>query len=121
MTAESKEALSGIVDKLAKIAVQGSSTRQSRMERREDGSEGQKEDAASEGGYQVLILGAGRMCEPAVRYLTSTGRQFRAKRGSRVDDGSSDERISVVVASLYIEDAQKVQVRPSPNWKVNSL
>ena len=79
------------------------------MERREDGAELQQEGAASKGGYQVLIIGAGRMCEPAVRYLTSTGRQFRAKKGSRVDDGSTDERVSMVVASLYIEDAQKVR------------
>jgi alpha-aminoadipic semialdehyde synthase len=80
------------------------------MERGENGSEVQQEEAASmEGGYQVLILGAGRMCEPAVNYLTSTGRQCRAKKGSPVDDGSIDERVSVVVASLYIEDAQKAQ------------
>ena len=107
VTAESKEALNGIVDKLAKIAVQGSSTRQSRKEiRMEDGSETQQGEDASRGGSRVLILGAGRMCEPAVRYLTSTGQQFRAKRGSH---GSTDGGVSVVVASLYIEDAQKVE------------
>jgi hypothetical protein len=49
------------------------------------------------------------MCEPAVNYLTSAGRQFRAKKGSHVGDGSIDERVSVVMASLYIEDAQKAQ------------
>lgn len=104
VTAESKEALNGIVDKLAKIAIQGSNCRHSKMERSRDGSEMEEEEA---GGYQVLILGAGRMCEPAVKYLTSPERQFRAKKGARVDDDSIDERISVVVASLYIEDAQK--------------
>lgn len=113
MTAESKEALNAIVDKLATIAVQGSNCRHSKMERCRDGSETQEEDssaaASSKGGYQVLILGAGRMCEPAVKYLTSTGRQFRAKKGSHFDDGLIDERVSVVVASLYIEDALKAR------------
>ncbi|KAG0626104.1 hypothetical protein M758_2G102500 [Ceratodon purpureus] len=121
VTAQSKEALSGIVDKLAKIAVQGSITRQGRMEGREDGFEMPQEEACSvRGGSQVLILGAGRMCEPAVKYLTTTGRQFRAKKDSHVGNGSIDERVSVVVASLYIEDAQKV-VAGVPNTSAIEL
>lgn len=105
VTAESKEALNSIVEKLAKIAVQGSNCRHRKMERSNYGSE---EESASKGRYEVLILGAGRMCEPAVKYLTSTELQFRAKRGSPIDNGTSRERVSVAVASLYIEDAQKV-------------
>lgn len=81
----------------------------------------QEEASTVRGGSQVLILGAGRMCEPAVKYLTSTGRQLRAKKDSHVDDGSIDERVSVVVASLFIEDAQKAQTLPSLTLRYRRL
>jgi alpha-aminoadipic semialdehyde synthase len=112
VTAESKDALNAIVDKLAKIAVEGSSCRHSKMER--NGEVSEEDEVSSEGVYKVLILGAGRMCEPAVNYLTSTERQFQAKKGSPGENGLICGRVSVVVASLYIEDAQKV-VTSVPN------
>nr|XP_024367705.1 alpha-aminoadipic semialdehyde synthase-like isoform X2 [Physcomitrium patens]XP_024367706.1 alpha-aminoadipic semialdehyde synthase-like isoform X2 [Physcomitrium patens]XP_024367707.1 alpha-aminoadipic semialdehyde synthase-like isoform X2 [Physcomitrium patens]XP_024367708.1 alpha-aminoadipic semialdehyde synthase-like isoform X2 [Physcomitrium patens] len=108
VTAGSQDALNCIVDKLAEIAVKGSNIRHRELEGSRDISESNENGIALEKNYQVLILGAGRMCEPAVRHLTSTKRRFRFREASYVDNGLVDECVSVVVASLYIEDAQRV-------------
>lgn len=84
------------------------------MEGSRDISESNENGIALEKNYQVLILGAGRMCEPAVRHLTSTKGRFRFREASYVDNGLVDECVSVVVASLYIEDAQRVRFLTSP-------
>lgn len=94
------------MEKLARIAAR-SSPEDISQKTTESDIQLQVEEMAPEGGFQVLILGAGRMCEPAVKYLASTGRQFGARKSSCVD-GPVDERVWVVVASLFLEDAQKV-------------
>jgi hypothetical protein len=95
------------VEKLAKIAAR-SSPEDISQKTTESDIQVQVEEMAPEGGFQVLILGAGRMCEPAVKYLASTGRQFGARKSSWVD-GPVDERVWVVVASLFLENAQKLR------------
>lgn len=52
----------------------------------------------------VLILGAGRMCEPAVTYLAFHGTDRLPSGGKEMGDA----KLQVVVASLYLHDAQKV-------------
>lgn len=99
--------MNSIVEKLARIAAR-SSPEDISQKTTESDIQLQVEEMAPEGGFQVLILGAGRMCEPAVKYLASTGRQFGARKSSWVD-GPVDERVWVVVASLFLEDAQKVR------------
>lgn len=90
--AHSEETLSNIVDLLASVA--------GRSEQVKALQNGEKSisSAATESGQKsgsVLILGAGRMCEPAVNYL--------AHRDLRV-----------TVASLFLEDAVKA-TRGIPN------
>ncbi|KAL2645399.1 hypothetical protein R1flu_012986 [Riccia fluitans] len=58
----------------------------------------------SEDVSKVLILGAGRMCEPAVKYLASQGNVFPPD-DSPAQDGLN---VHVIVASLFLRDAQKV-------------
>ncbi|KAI5084069.1 hypothetical protein GOP47_0000238 [Adiantum capillus-veneris] len=121
--AHSEEALSNIVDQLASIAhrsEQGkdllngmSSVNGSFVENIHSKSDSST-DSTSHGqiGNGVLIIGAGRMCEPAVNYLAYRG-------------------IGVTVASLYLEDAVKattgvpnttaVQVDVSDNAQLLSL
>ncbi len=106
--ADSEEALNGIVDKLAVIAREGRNkqycnghaiysrkTKQSLLQK--------LKDRGSTGGPQVLILGAGRMCEPAVKYLSDG--QFITPRNLQQP---VHVRVGVVVASLYLSDAEKV-------------
>ncbi|KAH9540925.1 hypothetical protein CY35_14G031500 [Sphagnum magellanicum] len=112
--ADSEEALNGIVNKLAVIAREGRNkqywnghaiysrkTKQSLLQK--------LKDRGSTGGPQVLILGAGRMCEPAVKYLSDG--QFITPRNLQQP---VHVRVGVVVASLYLSDAEKV-VEGIPN------
>lgn len=106
--ADSEEALNGIVNKLAVIAREGRNkqywnghaiysrkTKQSLLQK--------LKDRGSTGGPQVLILGAGRMCEPAVKYLSDG--QFITPRNLQQP---VHVQVGVVVASLYLSDAEKV-------------
>ncbi|KAL3698775.1 hypothetical protein R1sor_012851 [Riccia sorocarpa] len=110
--ADSEKILDSIVDSLAEIASHGESSSNKNFIRARSpeissylalkrlrlmGSN--KQD-----GSQVLILGAGRMCEPAVKYLASEGKVLPP------DDSTSQDclNVHVIVASLFLRDAQKV-------------
>jgi alpha-aminoadipic semialdehyde synthase len=106
--ADSEEALNGIVHKLAVIAREGRNKQYCNghaiYSRKTKQSLQQKlKDRGSTGGPQVLILGAGRMCEPAVKYLSDG--QFITPRNLQQP---VHVRVGVVVASLYLSDAEKV-------------
>ncbi|KAH7296234.1 hypothetical protein KP509_26G014900 [Ceratopteris richardii] len=99
----SEEALCNIVDQLASVAhrseqrmtknnVSNGSISESFQLETDAITKGTSDGQASNG---VLIIGAGRMCEPAVNYLSYHG-------------------IGVIVASFYMEDAKKA-TRGIPN------
>lgn len=61
---------------------------------------------------EVLILGAGRMCEPAVKYLSDG--QFITWQPGNPHRHTIHVPVDVVLASLFLEDAEKV-VEGIPN------
>ncbi|CAM6098157.1 unnamed protein product [Calypogeia fissa] len=115
--AESEEQLVKIVDALAAVAAHSethivdailggderrTSYQQSRLRRASNSpvlTEAMDEDQV----LTVLILGAGRMSEPAVTYLAFHGNNLPSAGGK-----SSKRKLQVVVASLYLQDAQMV-------------
>ncbi|MCO5591337.1 hypothetical protein L7F22_045319 [Adiantum nelumboides] len=118
----SKQVLSTIVDQLASIAhrskqgkglLNGKNATNGSLSKNQSKSDSTRESTSNKQiENSLLIIGAGRMCEPAVNYLAYHG--FR-----------------VVVASLYLEDAVKattgipnataVQVDVSDNAQILSL
>ncbi|MCO5561188.1 hypothetical protein L7F22_014809 [Adiantum nelumboides] len=120
--AGSEQALSSIVDQLASTAhrseqgkgsMNGMNTANGSFSENRSKNDGATQSSSHEQTEnRVLIIGAGRMCEPAVNYLAYQG-------------------IGVVVASLYLEDAVKattgipnataVQVDVSDNTQILSL
>ena len=60
---------------------------------------------------KVLILGAGRVCQPAAELLSSIGsissRQWH--KSSPEDDFGELSDVHVIVASLYLKEAEEVQ------------
>ncbi|KAL0374639.1 UNVERIFIED_CONTAM: Alpha-aminoadipic semialdehyde synthase [Sesamum radiatum] len=60
----------------------------------------------------VLILGAGRVCRPAVEFLTSVGRGSSKKwlKSYMTDESRDITSIRVIVASLFLKDAEEVDV-----------
>lgn len=73
-----------------------------------------KSDNVEENGVKseaaVLILGAGRVCRPAAEFLTSIGRSSSKQVLSSYTADYSKEKtqIDVIVASLYLKDAEEV-------------
>ncbi|MQM08195.1 hypothetical protein Taro_041051 [Colocasia esculenta] len=70
----------------------------------------------------VLILGAGRVCQPAAEFLASLGKistRNVSKRWQQLDDGEIED-IEVVVASLYIKDAEEL-IKGIPNARAVQL
>ena len=67
----------------------------------------------------VLILGAGRVCQPVAEVLTTAGsvssRQLFKMCQESDFEGQSD--IQVIVASLYLKDAEEVWFR----WEISNL
>jgi hypothetical protein len=57
---------------------------------------------------EVLILGAGRMCEPAVKYLSDG--QFITWQPGNPHRHTIHVPVDVVLASLFLEDAEKVHL-----------
>jgi len=57
---------------------------------------------------EVLILGAGRMCEPAVKYLSDG--QFITRQLENPHRHTIHVPVDVVLASLFLEDAEKVNL-----------
>lgn len=58
----------------------------------------------------VLILGAGRVCRPAAEFLTSIG-SFSSQqllKSCIEDDFQEKNCVEVIVASLYLKDAEEV-------------
>ncbi|KAG9144913.1 hypothetical protein Leryth_024026 [Lithospermum erythrorhizon] len=57
----------------------------------------------------VLILGAGRVCRPAVELLTSIGNSSSEKwlRSSMTAEFNAENSVQVIVASLYLKDAEE--------------
>ncbi|KAL2250978.1 alpha-aminoadipic semialdehyde synthase [Sesamum indicum] len=58
----------------------------------------------------VLILGAGRVCRPAVEFLTSIGRGSSRKwlKSYMTDESREITSIRVIVASLFLKDAVEI-------------
>ncbi|PSS02071.1 Saccharopine dehydrogenase, partial [Actinidia chinensis var. chinensis] len=58
----------------------------------------------------VLILGAGRVCRPAVEFLTSIGSITSRQWLKTCIEGDFEEKndIQVIVASLYLQDAEEI-------------
>eukprot|EP00249_Psilotum_nudum_P019538 c27304_g1_i1 orf=257-3433(+) len=73
-----------------------------------------KEDFSHHGILHVLILGAGRMCEPAVKYLACNAfdlDQSMIRNSLKpVEEAQHDRNVWITVASLFIQDAQKASV-----------
>ncbi|XP_002975543.2 alpha-aminoadipic semialdehyde synthase [Selaginella moellendorffii] len=91
VAAESEENLSRIVDALSTMAT------------RSTGENHCSEKASVVSEYRnILILGAGRMCEPTLMYLTENAFEDYA------DTSKPPKQVFVHVGSLYLEDASKV-------------
>lgn len=57
----------------------------------------------------VLILGAGRVCRPAVEFLTSTSHKKWLSSYMK-DDPKQKTSAHVIVASLFVKDAEEVSI-----------
>lgn len=66
-------------------------------------SECEANDIVDKGGPKVLILGAGRVCRPAAEFLASYPNIC-----THGVDGHDADQIHVIVASLYLKDAEEV-------------
>ena len=58
----------------------------------------------------VLILGAGRVCRPAVEFLTAVGRDSTKKSYITEDMKEEISPVHVIVASLFLKDAEEVSL-----------
>ena len=58
----------------------------------------------------VLILGAGRVCQPAAEMLSSVGKYSSSQwyKISLQDDFEEQTDVEVIVGSLYLKDAEQV-------------
>lgn len=76
------------------------------------GTEGAKKEIFTEGTVKVLIIGAGRVCQPAVELLVSVGSNSSRQLNKTFlgDNLELQNRIHVIVASLYLKDAEEVPV-----------
>ncbi|XP_031489851.1 alpha-aminoadipic semialdehyde synthase isoform X4 [Nymphaea colorata] len=68
----------------------------------------------------VLILGAGRVCQPAAAFLSSSGTSETTCDVSFVSEVEGLRRIHVIVASVHLSDAQKA-VEDIPNAEAAAL
>lgn len=66
-----------------------------------------EKDCSANKKYRVLILGAGRVCRPAVEFLASLG-GISAEQSCISDDFEEPNCVEVIVASLYLKDAKEV-------------
>lgn len=77
---------------------------------------GEVKDSCVESGYSskkkntVLVLGAGRVCQPAVELLASIGSNSSPDWIKSCGIGEFEEQnsIQVIVASLFLKDAEEV-------------
>lgn len=72
----------------------------------------------------VLILGAGRVCRPAAEFLTSIGSvaSQQVLKSCMEDDFEEQNCVEVIVASLYLKDAEEVcGVQILVSWCTNWL
>ena len=69
----------------------------------------------------VLILGAGRVCQPAAELLASIGSSSSRQWYKTCLQTDSEEQndVHVIVASLYLKDADEVQLRNSNSAFLN--
>ncbi|KAH9306499.1 hypothetical protein KI387_010903, partial [Taxus chinensis] len=117
VSANDKDVLAHIVDTLAAIANPDNERRKSVIEKelkrsssriKELGNTLQMEETFDEK-TSVLIIGAGRVCEPAVEFLVSNGCNVLDTPVTSSKTGSEEVKgVQVIVASLYLQDAQKV-------------
>lgn len=58
----------------------------------------------------VLVLGAGRVCQPAVELLSSIGSNSPRKwtKACNIAEFEEQNCVQVIVASLYLKDAEEV-------------
>lgn len=61
----------------------------------------------------VLILGAGRVCQPAAELLASIGSSSSRQwyKACLETDFEEQHDVRVIVASLYLKDAEEVRLR----------
>jgi alpha-aminoadipic semialdehyde synthase len=64
----------------------------------------------------VLILGAGRVCQPAAELLASTGNfsSHQRYKACLEDDFIEQNDVQVIVGSLYLKDAKEVSLTKKP-------
>ena len=77
---------------------------------------GVKQEFDSKRTRSVLILGAGRVCQPATELLASIGSSSSHQWYKTCLETDSEEQndVHVIVASLYLKNAKEVQLRNSP-------
>lgn len=70
-------------------------------------------EADTEKKASVLILGAGRVCRPAAEFLTSIGSDSPQEwlKSFRIGDLEEQTCVQVIVASLFLKDAEEVRLK----------
>ncbi|GMN42705.1 hypothetical protein TIFTF001_011913 [Ficus carica] len=115
--ADDKEVLDQIIDSLTSIANPDQNSRVLNKETNKISlivGKVQENSAKTENGMKrkagVLILGAGRVCQPAAELLASVGStSSRQWRKTCSDDGLEElNDVHVIVASLYLKDAEEI-------------
>nr|GMC50049.1 alpha-aminoadipic semialdehyde synthase [Ipomoea batatas] len=124
--ADDKDVLDKILDSLTSIAYPsehlGSSNKDKSMISLKVGKvleSSVEKDCSANKKYRVLILGAGRVCRPAVEFLASLG-GISAEQSCISDDFEEPNCVEVIVASLYLKDAKEV-TESIPNAKAIQL
>lgn len=123
VSANDKDVLAYIVDTLAAIANPDNKRQKKLIEKELKHSSSTirelRENIVMEETFDdrasVLIIGAGRVCEPAVEFLALNGcNALDSTRSSPKAGTEAIKGVKVVVASLYLQDAQKV-IQGIPN------
>nr|GMC55784.1 alpha-aminoadipic semialdehyde synthase [Ipomoea batatas] len=127
--ADDKDVLDKILDSLTSIAYPsehlGSSNKDKSMISLKVGKvleSSVEKDCSANKKYRVLILGAGRVCRPAVEFLASLGgiSAEQQLKSCISDDFEEQNCVEVIVASLYLKDAKEV-TESIPNAKAIQL
>lgn len=110
--AEDKAVLDKIVDSLTSLANSrnslGSQNKENNMISLKVG-EFQQSITDEKSDAKVLILGAGRVCRPAAELLASIGSMSSGQCLSSITaDFEEQHCVQVIVASLYLKDAEEV-------------
>lgn len=119
VSANDKDLLAHIVDLLAAVANSDNERinwgveneiKESSVRNRESKDNSLQMKESSNEKFAVLILGAGHVSKPAIEFLALNGCNYYESQNSRIRETSREavNNIQVIVASLYLQDAQKV-------------